>query len=84
MFVKIANVAPKRERPLENLVRHPADNFRSSVAFMLRQRRRYPYCPQAGLQDCQSRREQPCVAIPGVTVDGVPILAGLPRNALSV
>ena len=84
MFMKIANVVPKRKRPLENLVRHPPDNFRSSVALMLRQPRCYTYGQQASLHDCQSRHAQPCVAIPCVMGDGVPFLAGLPGSALSV
>ena len=82
--MEIANVVPKRERPLEDLVRHPADNFMFFVALVLRPRRRYTYSQQAGLQDCQSRHKQRCVAVPGVKVDGVPFLAGLPVSAVSL
>ena len=33
--MKIANVVPKRERPLKNLLRHPSDDFMLLVSLVL-------------------------------------------------
>ena len=82
--MNIADVVPKRDRPLKNLARHPSDDLMSFVALVLRQPRRYPYDQQARLHDCQSCGEKTCVAIPCIMVDGVPFLSGLPGNVLSV
>ena len=66
--MEIANVVPKWERSLENLLRHPSDNSLSFVALVLCQDRCYPYCQQTRLHDSQSRHEQPYVTIPDVIV----------------